>query len=49
MAQGLLLLLVVAPVIFWAAYRYYKDRALPEPPRNLLLCFVLGVIAADLS
>jgi RsiW-degrading membrane proteinase PrsW (M82 family) len=36
-------------MFFWAAYHYYKDRALPEPPRNLLLCFVLGVIAAALS
>jgi hypothetical protein len=37
MAQGLLTLLVVAPVIFWAAYPYNKDRALPKPPRHLLV------------
>ena len=40
---------VVVPVLFWAAYHYHKDRHLPEPPGNLLLCFVLGVGAAWLS
>ena len=49
MQQGLLILPVVAPVLFWAAYHYYKDRDLPEPPGNLLLCFVLGIFAAGLS
>ena len=49
MQQGLLILPVVAPVLFWAAYHYYKDRDLPEPPGNLLLCFVLGIVAAGLS
>lgn len=49
MQQGLLLLPVVVPVFFWAAYHYYKDRDLPEPPGNLLLCFVLGLFAAGLS
>ena len=49
MQQGLLVLPVVAPVLFWAAYHYYKDRDLPEPPGNLLLCFVLGIFAAGLS
>jgi RsiW-degrading membrane proteinase PrsW (M82 family) len=36
-------------VIFWAAYHYHKDRALPEPPGNLLLCFLLGIAAAAIS
>ena len=49
MHQGLLTLPVVVPVVFWAAYHYHKDRHLPEPPGNLLLCFVLGIIAAGLS
>jgi RsiW-degrading membrane proteinase PrsW (M82 family) len=49
MQHGLLALLVAAPVIFWAGYHYHKDRALPEPPANLLLCFVLGIIAAYLT
>jgi len=49
MQQGLLILPVIAPVLFWAAYHYYKDRDLPEPPGNLLLCFVLGIVAAGLS
>lgn len=44
-----LILPIVAPVIFWAAYHYHKDRHLPEPPLNLLLCFALGIIAAGLS
>lgn len=49
MHAELLLLPVVIPVIFWAAYHYYKDRLLPEPPGNLLLCFLLGLLAAALS
>ena len=49
MQAELLLLPVVIPVIFWAAYHYYKDRHLPEPPGNLLSCFLLGVVAAGLS
>lgn len=49
MQQGLLILPVIAPVLFWATYHYYKDRDLPEPPGNLLLCFVLGIVAAGLS
>ena len=49
MHQGLLTLPVVVPVVFWAAYHYHKDRHLPEPPGNLLLCFVLGIMAAGLS
>ena len=49
MYLGLLALPIIAPVIFWSAYHYHKDRALPEPPGNLLLCFVLGLIAAGIS
>jgi len=40
---------VFVPVVFWAVYHYHKDRHLPEPPANLLLCFVLGIVAAGLS
>ena len=49
MQQSLLILPVVIPVIFWAAYHYHKDRHLPEPPLNLALCFGLGLGAAVLS
>lgn len=49
MLSGLLILPVVLPVIFWAAYHYHKDRHLPEPLGNLLLCFGLGIVAAGLS
>lgn len=45
----LLIAPVIVPVIFWGAYHYHKDRHLPEPPGNLLLCFVLGLSAAALS
>ena len=31
------------PVVFWSAYHYHKDRHMPEPVGNLVLCFVLGV------
>jgi len=49
MQRVLLILPVVLPIIFWAAYHYHKDRHLPEPPFNLLLCFVLGLLAAAIS
>jgi RsiW-degrading membrane proteinase PrsW (M82 family) len=49
MQHGLLILPVVMPVLFWAAYHYHKDRHLPEPAVNLLLCFVFGVAAAAVS
>lgn len=44
-----LLLPIVLPVVFWAGYHYHKDRHLPEPPGNLLLCFGLGLLAAAIS
>ncbi len=44
-----LLLPIVLPVVFWASYHYHKDRHLPEPPGNLVLCFGLGLLAALLS
>lgn len=49
MFEGLLILPVVLPVVFWAAYHYHKDRHLPEPLANLLLCLGLGILAAGLS
>lgn len=36
---------VAVPAVFWALYHYYKDRHLPEPIGNLVLCFILGVIS----
>jgi RsiW-degrading membrane proteinase PrsW (M82 family) len=48
--QALLLILpVFVPVIFWAAYHYHKDRHLPEPVSNLLLCLLLGAAAVGVS
>lgn len=49
MQQIILILPVLAPVLFWAAYHYHKDHHLPEPPGNLLLCLVLGFVAAGIS
>jgi RsiW-degrading membrane proteinase PrsW (M82 family) len=49
MTQGLLFLPIVLPALFWAVYHYHKDRHLPEPIGNLLLCFGLGIVAAGLS
>ncbi len=49
MQQGLLLLPVLLPILFWSGYHYHKDRHLPEPAGNLLLCFGLGLLAAALS
>ena len=36
---------IVLPTLFWAGYHYYKDRHMPEPIGNLVLCFGLGVLA----
>ncbi len=49
MQPGLLILPVVVPILFWAAYHYHQDRHLPEPAGNLLLCFGLGILAAGVS
>jgi len=49
MQKLLMMLPIIVPVIFWAAYHYHKDRHLPEPPQNLLLCFALGLLAAGVS
>lgn len=49
MQRALLLSPIVLSVVFWAAYHYHKDRHLPEPPLNLLLCFGLGLLAAGIS
>lgn len=43
------LLQILLPVLFWSAYHYHKDRHLPEPIGNLLLCFLLGGVAAMIS
>ena len=48
--QGFLMILpVIVPVLFWAAYHYHKDRDLPEPLGNLALCLGLGVASAFVS
>lgn len=44
-----LLLPIVLPVLFWGGYHYHKDRHLPEPIVNLVLCFVFGLLAAAVS
>ncbi len=49
MQQLLMVLPVVLPVLFWSGYHYHKDRHLPEPPGNLLLCFGLGLLAAGVA
>lgn len=49
MLQGLLILPVAIPVLFWAGYLYHKDRHMPEPTSHLLLCFGLGIVAAGIS
>lgn len=49
MPHGLPLLPVLLPILFWAAYHYNKDRHLPEPVGNLVLCLVLGAASAVVS
>ena len=44
-----MILPVIVPVLFWAAYHYHKDRHLPEPAGNLLLAFLLGIAGSFLS
>ncbi len=36
---------IVLPALFWAGYHLYKDRHMPEPIGNLVLCFGLGVLS----
>lgn len=48
MLHGLLTLPIILPVVFWSIYHYHKDRHLPEPPVNLLLCFGFGLLAYSL-
>jgi RsiW-degrading membrane proteinase PrsW (M82 family) len=49
MSRALLLLPVLLPVLFWAAYHYHKDRHLPEPVGRLALAFGLGLLSAGIS
>jgi RsiW-degrading membrane proteinase PrsW (M82 family) len=49
MGQLLAIVPIAVPVLFWAAYHYHKDRHLPEPPGNLVLTFLLGMLAAAIS
>jgi len=44
-----MLLPVVLPAVFWAAYHLHVDRHLPEPPGHLALAFALGVGSAFLA
>lgn len=44
-----MLLPVLLPALFWAAYHYHKDRHLPEPAGHLLLTLLLGGAAALLA
>jgi RsiW-degrading membrane proteinase PrsW (M82 family) len=43
------LIILFAPVLFWAAYHYYHDRHKPEPLHYLFLTYVLGIGAGYLS
>jgi len=43
MKYFILLLPVLLPVAFWAAYHLHVDRHLPEPAGHLLLAFGLGI------
>lgn len=48
--QAIILILpIILPMIFWAAYHYHKDRHLPEPLSHLLIAFILGIAAAGCS
>ena len=49
MGQLLAIAPIAVPVLFWAGYHYHKDRHLPEPAGNLLLTFLLGMLAAAIS
>jgi RsiW-degrading membrane proteinase PrsW (M82 family) len=43
METGTLLLLAVAPVVFWLWYFYQKDRYEPEPLSWILIIYLLGI------
>lgn len=36
---------VLLPAVFWIGYFRYKDRFRPEPPLNLVLCYLLGFVS----
>lgn len=36
------------PAVFWIGYLWYKDRFRPEPLRNVVACFAMGVGAGFL-
>lgn len=44
-----LVAMIAGPVLFWAAYHWYKDRHRPEPPGYLLLSFGLGIVGGYLA
>ncbi len=41
--------LILGPVLFWGVYHWYKDQHKPEPFRNLLLTYFLGIAAGALG
>ena len=40
---------ILLPVLFWAAYHYYKDRHRPEPILKLVICLGLGALSTVLA
>lgn len=46
MTFWIILSAIIAPVVFWVCYFYYKDRFQPEPIRNLGITYLLGFVAA---
>ena len=42
-------LLILGPALFWGAYHWYKDQHKPEPFRNLLVTYLLGIAAGALG
>ena len=43
METGPLLLLAIAPAVFWLWYFYHKDRYEPEPLSWILMVYILGI------
>lgn len=39
---------IIAPVFFWIGFFYYKDRKKPEPLHEILLAYLMGLVAAFL-
>jgi RsiW-degrading membrane proteinase PrsW (M82 family) len=49
MSIWIILSAIIAPVIFWFGYLYFKDRVQPEPFRTTGITYILGIFSAIIT